>query len=249
MATPCCVSTHLTLFIRKSICTAAISSKKYLSLCASLSNILNQHYQEVYGYPALPFTIRSGNQTHSEASREAQLKTLVKLNAAVQSVVSCIRGIDNQRLQKAQQHLDCPLKPLGSLGQLEEVAAQYVAWREEEVPWIAHKAVYVFAADHGITDDGVSAYPSGSDPADGAQLPAWGAAINALSLTVQSDIVVVDVGVDGDFEGVAGLVHRKCAVEPAISLREAAMSEVELNAALQAATDPAAEASASRAAP
>ena len=34
--------------------------KKYLSLYSSLSNVLNQHYQEVYGYPALPFTIRSG---------------------------------------------------------------------------------------------------------------------------------------------------------------------------------------------
>jgi len=34
--------------------------KKYLSLYTSLSNILNQHYQEVYGYPALPFTIRAG---------------------------------------------------------------------------------------------------------------------------------------------------------------------------------------------
>jgi iron complex outermembrane receptor protein/vitamin B12 transporter len=34
--------------------------KKYLSVYASLSNILNQHYQEAYGYPALPFTIRSG---------------------------------------------------------------------------------------------------------------------------------------------------------------------------------------------
>jgi iron complex outermembrane receptor protein/vitamin B12 transporter len=34
--------------------------KKYLSLYTSLANILNQHYQEVYGYPALPFTIRAG---------------------------------------------------------------------------------------------------------------------------------------------------------------------------------------------
>ena len=50
-------------------------------------------------------------------------------------------------------------KPLGSLGQLEAVAAQYVAWREDDVPRIAGKAVYVFAADHGITDEGISAYP------------------------------------------------------------------------------------------
>ena len=34
--------------------------KKYLSVYTSLENLLNQHYQEVYGFPALPFTIRTG---------------------------------------------------------------------------------------------------------------------------------------------------------------------------------------------
>ena len=77
-------------------------------------------------------------------------------------------ALDEDRRRKAQAHLDSLTKPLGSLGQLEAVAAQYVAWREEEPPRVAGKAVYVFAADHGITDEGVSAYPREVTPADGA---------------------------------------------------------------------------------
>ena len=153
-------------------------------------------------------------------------------------------AIDEARRQKAQQHLDCLTKPLGSLGQLEAVAAQYVAWREEEAPRIAGKAVYVFAADHGITDEGVSAYPREVTQQMVRNFLNGGAAINVLARQTHSDIVVVDVGVDADFDGVAGLVHRKVRRGTRNFAREAAMSEAELNAALQVGIDLAAEASA-----
>ena len=102
---------------------------------------------------------------------EAELRTPVKLNAAIGQTIARIRPLDEDRRRKAQAHLDCLTKPLGSLGQLEAVAAQYVAWREEEPPRIAGKAVYVFAADHGITDEGRQRLSPRGDPADGAQLP------------------------------------------------------------------------------
>lgn len=175
---------------------------------------------------------------------EAELRTPIKLNPAVQSVVSCIRGIDETRRQEAQQHLDCLTKPLGSLGQLEAVAAQYVAWREQDPPRIAKKAVYVFAADHGITDEGVSAYPREVTQQMVRNFLSGGAAINVLARQTQSDVVVVDVGVDADFDGVAGLVHRKVRRGTRNFAREPAMSEAELNAAMQVGIDLAAEASA-----
>ena len=112
---------------------------------------------------------------------EAQLKTPLKLSAAIQRAMADIRAIDDGRRQQAQKHLDCLTKPLGSLGQLEAVAAQYVAWREEDVPRIAGKAVYVFAADHGITDEGVSA--AYSRPTGGRNEPAkfeWPALLRKL---------------------------------------------------------------------
>jgi nicotinate-nucleotide--dimethylbenzimidazole phosphoribosyltransferase len=174
---------------------------------------------------------------------EAQLKTPIKLNPAVQSVVGCIRGLDVERRRKAQQHLDSLTKPIGSLGQLEAVAAQYVAWREEEVPRIARKAVYVFAADHGITEEGVSAYPREVTQQMVLNFLKGGAAINVLARHTSSDIVVVDVGVDAEFDGTPGLLHRKVRRGTRNFAREAAMTEAELNAALQVGIDLAAEAS------
>ena len=102
---------------------------------------------------------------------EAELTAGTKLSPAIERTISAIPAVDDEWLRRAQRHLDSLTKPLGSLGQIEAVAAQYVAWRQEQPPRVAKKAVYVFAADHGITDEGVSAYPQGGHAADGAQLP------------------------------------------------------------------------------
>jgi nicotinate-nucleotide--dimethylbenzimidazole phosphoribosyltransferase len=71
-----------------------------------------------------------------------------------------------------------------------------------------------------------------------------GAAINILARQTKSDIVVVDVGVDFDFEGAPGLLHRKVRRGTRNFAREAAMTEAELNAALQVGVDLANEAAA-----
>lgn len=175
---------------------------------------------------------------------EAELKGPVKLSATIERTIAGIRGIDERYQRKAQQHLDSLTKPLGSLGQLEAVAAQYVAWREAEVPQIAGKAVYVFAGDHGITEEGVSAYPREVTPQMVHNFLSGGAAINVLARHTNSDIVVVDVGVDADFNGTAGLRHCKIRRGTRNFAREAAMTEAELNAALQVGIDIAAEAAA-----
>jgi nicotinate-nucleotide--dimethylbenzimidazole phosphoribosyltransferase len=175
---------------------------------------------------------------------EVELKTTAKPSPAVERTIAGIRGVDERYQRKAQQHLDSLTKPLGSLGQLEAVAAQYVAWREEEVPKITGKTVYVFAGDHGITEEGVSAYPREVTPQMVRNFLNGGAAINVLARHTDSDIVVVDVGVDADFDGAPGLLHRKVRRGTRNFAREAAMTEAELNAALQVGIDLATEASA-----
>ena len=165
-----------------------------------------------------------------------------RLGAPIQRIVSEIRAINPEYQRRAQQRLDSLTKPLGSLGQLEAVAAQYVAWREEEAPKIARKAVYVFAGDHGITEEGVSAYPREVTPQMVYNFLSGGAAINVLARYVDSDIVVVDVGVDHDFNGAPGLAHCKVRRGTRNFAREPAMTEEELNAALQVGIDLACEA-------
>ena len=175
---------------------------------------------------------------------EAELKPAVKLSAAIEHAIAEIRGVDERYREKAQRHLDSLTKPLGSLGQLEAVAAQYVAWREEEIPKITGKAVYVFAGDHGITDEGVSAYPREVTPQMVRNFLTGGAAINVLARHTNSDIVVVDVGVDADFDDAPGLLRRKVRRGTRNFAREAAMTDAELNAALEVGIELATEAAA-----
>ena len=83
--------------------------------------------------------------------------------------------------QKARQHLDTLTKPLGSLGRLEDIAAQVAAIRGEQLSDSVSKAVYVFAADHGVTEEGVSAYPREVTRQMVLNFLAEGAAINVLA--------------------------------------------------------------------
>jgi len=70
-----------------------------------------------------------------------------------------IRPLDQQLLAQTQTRLDNKTKPLGSLGRLEEFACRLVAITGQEQPDLSRKAIFTFAADHGVTEEGVSLYP------------------------------------------------------------------------------------------
>ena len=129
-------------------------------------------------------------------------------------------------------HLNDLTKPLGSLGRLEEIAARLVALREEDRPRCRKKAIFTMAADHGVTDEGVSAYPKAVTRQMVLNFLAGGAAINVLGRHGGIDVVVVDIGVDGDFEELAGLVSAKVARGSSNMARGPAMSEAELLSAI-----------------
>ncbi len=143
---------------------------------------------------------------------------------------------------KARRHLDTLTKPLGSLGRLEEIAAQVVAIRQEDFTVPPGKAVYIFAADHGVAAEGVSAYPSEVTRQMVLNFLAEGAAINVLSRLHGVALQVVDVGVDADFDPASRLLQRKVRKGARNMLREPAMSEDELARALEIGAGLAAEA-------
>jgi nicotinate-nucleotide--dimethylbenzimidazole phosphoribosyltransferase len=133
---------------------------------------------------------------------------------------------------KARARLDTLTKPLGSLGRLEDLAAQVVAIRQERALEPMRCAVYVFAADHGVTVEGVSAYPSEVTRQMVLNFVAGGAAINVLARLHGVALTVVDIGVDGEFDGIAGMVHAKVRRGSRNLRREAALSEEEMAAAM-----------------
>jgi nicotinate-nucleotide--dimethylbenzimidazole phosphoribosyltransferase len=162
--------------------------------------------------------------------------------ATVSETVSAIVSPSEEWLARSRAHLDVLTKPLGSLGMLEDIAAQMVSIRQEDFDEPLRKAVYVFAADHGITVEGVSAYPSEVTHQMVLNFLAQGAAVNALAKLHHVTINVVDVGVVADFRGATGLVNRKVRRGSRNMLQEEAMSDEEMSQALQVGLEMAAEA-------
>ena len=150
----------------------------------------------------------------------------------LEEVIGSIAAPPDAFLALARTRLDALTKPLGSLGRLEDLAAQWFAIRQGNVTGTVSKSVYVFAADHGITAEGVSAYPAQVTQQMVLNFLAGGAAINVLARLNQVEVNVVDVGVDADLTGHAGLAQWKVRRGSRNMLREPAMSEEELAAAL-----------------
>ena len=129
----------------------------------------------------------------------------------VTETVARIKPVRAELLQQAQTRLDNKTKPLGSLGRLEEFARRVVAISGSANPDMSKKVVFTFAGDHGVTEEGVSLFPKEVTPQMVLNFLSGGAGVNVLARHVGADVRVVDVGVDYDFAGVAGLIHKKVA--------------------------------------
>ena len=138
--------------------------------------------------------------------------------------LSRIEPINQKYLASAQERLDGLTKPLGSLGQLEEIAKRYVAIVENLSPKVNKKIIYTFAGDHGVVREGVSAYPKEVTPQMVYNFLRRGAGINVLARHAGAEVVVVDIGVDHEFQPVEGLMIRKVARGTANMARGPAMS-------------------------
>lgn len=100
---------------------------------------------------------------------------------------------------------------------------------------LSARIVYVFAADHGVTEEGISAYPREVTRQMVLNFLAEGEAINVLARLHKVALHVVDVGVDADLEDAPGLLHHKVCRGTRNMLHEAAMSEEEICKALDTA--------------
>jgi nicotinate-nucleotide--dimethylbenzimidazole phosphoribosyltransferase len=152
----------------------------------------------------------------------------------IEAVIGAITVPPDGYLAEARTRLDSLTKPLGSLGRLEDLAAQWFVIRRGRVTGPISKAVYVFAADHGISAEGVSAYPAEVTHQMVLNFLSGGAAINVLARLNQVEVKVVDIGVDADLSGHPGLAQYKVRRGSRNMLREPAMSEEELTAAISA---------------
>ena len=123
--------------------------------------------------------------------------------------------------------IDSKTKPLGALGVLETLAAQIARIQGTLTPSLNHCRLTLFAGDHGIAHEGVSAYPQAVTRQMVANFLAGGAAANVFARTNGVELQVVDAGVAGDSMDTPGLVSRRIApgtrnsaVEPAMTMEQ-----------------------------
>jgi len=147
-----------------------------------------------------------------------------------------IQPLDTDAMEQARARQQQLTKPAGSLGRLEELAIQVAGIRQNPVPVIGRKAVIVMAGDHGVTSEGVSAYPSVVTAQMVHNFLRGGAAINALARHAGADVIVVDVGVAAAIQH-PDLLSRKVAPGTANMAAGPAMTREQMLQAIQVGID------------
>ncbi len=136
---------------------------------------------------------------------------------------------------RIRQRIDQKTKPLGALGRLEDVALQIARIQQTETPQLRNPHVLVFAADHGLAAEGVSAYPADITYGMVKNFIAGGAAINVFCRQNDLQLLVCDVGVNGTFaENTPAFVKYKIRSGTRNMRYEPAMTPDECAAALDA---------------
>ncbi len=131
----------------------------------------------------------------------------MNLNELIQK----IEPLDTSAMAQAEARQNRLTKPPGSLGRLEALSIQVAGITGQVTPQVSQKVVFVMAGDHGVTEEGVSAYPSEVTAQMVLNFLRGGAAINVLSRHVGAKVVVADMGVKGSLEDQPGLVSAKIA--------------------------------------
>lgn len=148
-----------------------------------------------------------------------------------------VAGIDQQAYEDAHKRQDILTKPRGSLGKLERIACWFAARQGKVVPDALKAHIAVFAGDHGVVEEGVSAYPSVVTGEMVKNFANGGAAINVLARQAGAQLSVIDVGTVVDLSGINGVVHAKVRPGTANLATEQAMSADECAAAIQTGRD------------
>jgi nicotinate-nucleotide--dimethylbenzimidazole phosphoribosyltransferase len=153
------------------------------------------------------------------------------VDALLARTISAVGPLDGAAMEAAAARQLLLTKPTNALGRLETLSIQLAGIAGRPTPVFPDKVVAVMAADHGVTAEGVSAYPAEVTPGMVANFAAGGAAINVIGRHVGARVIVTDVGVNADISALQGVRHRKIRMGTANMAQGPAMTRQE---ALQA---------------
>ncbi|MFA5809793.1 MAG: nicotinate-nucleotide--dimethylbenzimidazole phosphoribosyltransferase, partial [Thermoleophilia bacterium] len=126
----------------------------------------------------------------------------------LKTTISRITALDEVSMRQARERQDQLTKPQGSLGVLEELSIQMAGIQGQPLPYVSKKVIIVMAGDHGVVEEGVSAFPQEVTPQMVANFAAGGAGINVLARHSGAEVRVVDIGVAAQVE-LDGIISRK----------------------------------------
>src|SRR3990172_1965905 len=145
----------------------------------------------------------------------------------INQTITGIGPLDKEAMGEARKRQDNLTKPQGSLGQLESLSIQVAGIKGNPRPRIAHKVIFTLAGDHGVTQEGVSAYPSEVTPQMVFNFLRGRAGINVLARHVGARVIVADLGVASDLGKHPDLKDKKVAMGTRNMARESAMTRDE----------------------
>ncbi len=129
----------------------------------------------------------------------------------VSRVALQIKKLDEDAMDAARASQDLLTKPRGSLGVLEELSIHLAGIYRTSRPFIRKKVVFTMAADHGVTQEGVSAYPSDVTSQMVLNFANGGAAINVLARHAGAEVRIIDIGVASGMDWPPVVVRRNIA--------------------------------------
>ncbi|MDK4763886.1 nicotinate-nucleotide--dimethylbenzimidazole phosphoribosyltransferase, partial [Pseudomonas aeruginosa] len=144
------------------------------------------------------------------------------------------READPQMRRRAAERQDRLTKPRGSLGRLEQVAIDLAALQGRERPSLERIWVTVFAGDHGVVAEGISAYPQAVTGEMLRNFVRGGAAISVLARELGAGLEVVDLGTAFPLEALPGVRHLRLAAGTANFVEASAMGAEQCLLALEA---------------
>jgi nicotinate-nucleotide--dimethylbenzimidazole phosphoribosyltransferase len=153
-------------------------------------------------------------------------------------IIAGIKPVEQEWIQKAQERTAQLVMPTRALGRLHEISERLCGIQQTLEPVIDQKAILVMAGDHGVVEEGVSAYPQEVTPAMVQTFLVGGAGINAISRQVGADVWVVDMGIIPELDatglkGAGRLVVQKIGNGTASFTKGPAMSRQAAEKALQ----------------
>ncbi|MEW8547960.1 MAG: nicotinate-nucleotide--dimethylbenzimidazole phosphoribosyltransferase [Candidatus Thiodiazotropha sp.] len=138
-----------------------------------------------------------------------------------------VEAVSSEYAIRAKRLMDEKTKPIGALGYVEEVACQLAAIQQTIFPSVDTGIAIVFVADHGVAEEGVSAYPTVVTKQMAENFAHGGAAMNIITKSVGLELEIVDVGINSSDIHFDGVLNRRIrqgtrniAIEPALTIEE-----------------------------